>query len=451
MIKLAHLSDSHLGYEAYPALSPRGNNQRGEDVARALLGVVVDIEAYDADLVIHAGDLGEKPVINVRYMLLAQSLFKRLTKRADGARRPVILIAGNHDLPRSRKEACWLDLLGQLPDVYVVCHSYSVIDLGSKGYGPQFDNVMVHTLPHDTLKEVDFDLVRPIAGKRNILTSHGTAAGSDLFKRGLGREFAIPVDVLGREWEYVALGHYHKRGPVSLGGASDNRIWYCGSAENISFRDLRENGTERGYLQVELGDALKVTPVNLPLRRMLRLPVIEAAGMAPADIEAALVARVEKGDVESAVVGQVVEGISRDVWSLVDTQKARVAAKSALHYEITPNYVKSEDRGDAVTRELGDLSTLLDAEIAHSVPGELRQRVTLLARHLLGSALNTPEEVEAEAFVEGVLEDDSRSEPGLMGGEPTASVSDTPESVPLKKTRAKKASAKKTTSARDVS
>jgi DNA repair exonuclease SbcCD nuclease subunit len=395
-----------LGYEAYPALATSGNNQRGEDIARAFRNVVIDIEAYDPDFVIHGGDLGEKPKIEVRYMRLAQKMFARMTKRRDGSRRPVILIAGNHDLPRSRKEDCWLDMLDQLEHVYVVCHSYEVIDLGSKGYGPELDNVMVHAVPHDVLKEVDFDLVRPVAGKRNILTSHGVAAGSELFTRSLGREYAISSDVLARDWEYVALGHFHKRGPVSIAGARDNRIWYCGSSENISFRDLKENGTERGYLQVRLDPELVITPVNLPLRRMIRLPVIEAEGMSPEIIEATLLERVENGDVDGAVVGQVIDGISRDVWSLVDSGKVRARASLALHYEITPRYAKVETPRDEAARDLGDLSSLLDAEVVASVPGELRGRVLALARKLLGNALNTPEVTEEveDALVEVVAE-----------------------------------------------
>lgn len=73
------------------------------------------------------------------------------------------------------------------------------------------------------------------------------AGGSELFRRSMGREYAIATDVLSRDWDYVALGHWHKRGPVPLvsTGAAKNcdtgRVWYAGSSENMGFGDLRDH------------------------------------------------------------------------------------------------------------------------------------------------------------------------------------------------------------------
>jgi DNA repair protein SbcD/Mre11 len=394
-LRLAHFSDSHLGYEAYPALSAHGNNQRGEDIVRSFQAVTSDITGWDPDLVIHAGDVGERPKIGVNYMLVAQRRFYELTKRPDGRRRPVIVIAGNHDLPRSRKERCWLEILSQIPDVHVVCYSYEVIDLGGRGYGEEYEGVFVHALAHDALKEVDFDMVMPIAGKSNILTSHGVAAGSELFTRSLGREYAVPSEVLARDWVYVALGHFHKRGPVSIGARPDPRIWYSGSSENISFRDLRENGTARGYLRVTLGERLDVTSIDLPIRRMLRLPVVEGAGKSPQEIEELLLSRIKAEDLTGAIIGQFVEGVTRDVWSLVDVAKVKAAAKEALHYEVTVHHARTEST-DEVARELGDLAGLVRSEVETSVAEEYQAGVLTLSKFLLGSVLAVVEPVKDE-------------------------------------------------------
>jgi DNA repair exonuclease SbcCD nuclease subunit len=353
----------------------------------------------------------------------------------------VIIIAGNHDLPRSRKEACWLDLLNQIPDVHVVCHSYELIDLGARGYTGEIADVVVHALPHDTLKEIDFSLVQPVTGRRNILTSHGVAAGSELFTRSLGREYAIDTDTLLRDWEYVALGHFHKRGPVALGG-TPSRIWYSGSAENISFRDLRENGTERGYLQVELDGEVRVTSVDLPTRRMWRLPVVDATGLAPEDIEMLLLMRIAAQDLSGTVVGQVVEGVTRDVWSLVDMTRVRATAKEALHYEVTTRYVKDVNASHG-PGDLGDLGAVLSGEIERSVESQYRERVERLARSLLGSALAAGIETEDEASDEA-----SPGEAGPAVVEPVSVVSAATEVVAaettaVEKTVAKKATAKK--------
>src|SRR5690606_23438488 len=138
-------------------------------------------------------------------------LFTRMAgTRPDGTRRIVIVIAGNHELPRNRKDACWLDLLRPIPGMRVATTRYEqfTFDPDRDGCDPALAEVVIHALPHDTLKEIDFEVVRPVPGKVNVLVAHGVAGGSDLFVRSLGREYHIPTDVLCRDWDYVALGHW---------------------------------------------------------------------------------------------------------------------------------------------------------------------------------------------------------------------------------------------------
>lgn len=377
-LRIAHLSDTHLGYEAYPALSAAGNNQRGEDIVRAMNNVVNDILAWGPDLVIHSGDVLERPKTDIRYMLVAQKLFRRLAAVA-----PVVVIAGNHELPRSRKEACWLDLLAGTENLHVVTNNYEVIRPKS------LDGVNIHAVPHDVLKEIDQSVVVPSPSGLNILTSHGVATGSELFLRSLGREYAIEADTLLRDWKYVALGHWHRQGPVNLGatGVRQN-IWYAGSPENMGFRDLRDNGEQRGYLRVTVEDdgTCQVVPVQIPTRSMFRLPVLEGAGLESGEIAEALVARVQGAEIEGAVVGQVVTGVGRDLWSLVDVAKVRGSAKGALHYEITVKYPLVElgepgARGDG----MGAFEAAAKAEVAKLVPESLQPAVLEKAKALVGT------------------------------------------------------------------
>jgi len=202
--------------------------------------------------------------------------------------------------------------------------------------------------------------------------------------------------VLGRDWDYVALGHYHKRGPVAAGkrGGID-RAWYAGSAENISFRDLKANDTPRGYLRGEIGvgeesGSLVVEEVDLPIRLMKRLPVLEAAGMSVEEIEEGLITRVNEGVADGAVIGQIVEGVSRDMWSLVDIAKVRETAGRALHYEVTVRYGKVEREEGEGGGVVGDLGVVLDEVVASRVPEDLRADVLDMAKSLLGTALSGP-------------------------------------------------------------
>jgi hypothetical protein len=233
--------------------------------------------------------------------------------------------------------------------------------------------------------------------------------GSELFLRSLGREFPIDGDALMRDWDYVALGHFHKRGPVGgLRQGKTDRVWYSGSPEHVSFRDVRDNGGGKGYLRVEIDGAdLKVTPRDLPTRPMFRLPVIDAKDMSAGEITAALIANVESADISGAIVGQLVDNMNRDMWNLLDLVSVRRKAAGALHYVITPSYAQSTHtvgRGDG----LGNLGVVLEEQISTTVNAALAGDVRKLATTLLGSALSGPIDPEKPTSNEaGVSDADS--------------------------------------------
>lgn len=400
-LQLAHISDTHIGYETFAALSVAGNNLRGEDIVKALMRNVAEIVAADPPLVLHSGDVGDRSQLPTRDLLvIKQALATMAGIRPDGTRRQVVVISGNHDQPRSRRDACFLELWRGLPGLHVVTGAYEVIAVGDAENAPQeLGDVLVHCLPHDQLKEVEFDIIQPVAGATNILMSHGVAGGSDLYKRVLGREFAIPIDVMTRGWDYVALGHWHKQGPVAVGGYSDatSPIWYAGSTENMGFSDLiKGGGMGRGHLLVDVvrGQVPRVTRVDLPIRSMLRLETIDGTDLSPMALSEALVASVQAAPIAGAVVSQLVTGVPREIWNLVDRTAAERAARSAVHYAIVP---KHQTAAQATAQEqtlaespLGDLQEQLDAIIAVRIPTDIAEPVRSLAVNLLGSALNQP-------------------------------------------------------------
>jgi len=456
---IGHFSDTHLGYEAYPGLSASGNNQRGEDMVRAMRNVAEDIRAFDPPLVIHAGDVTERPKVDIRYMLVAQQLFTRLAEiRPDGSRRQVVIVAGNHEQPRSRKEVCWLELMSSIPGVTVVANSYQVLRFigGQNDVPAELDGVAVHCLPHDTLKEIDFTTVVPDpSASANILVAHGVAMGSELFTRAIGREYPIDGDMLARDWDYGALGHFHKRGPVSSGRRQGmDRVWYSGSPEHVSFRDLKDNNAGKGYLRVKLqGPALEVTPVDLPIRSMFRLPVIDATGKSAEQITEQMRANLASANLTGAVVGQIVEGVTRDMWSLIDISSVRKAAKDALHYEVSARYGQAEKIQGEVGQGggLGDLALILDEQIAVTTPVVIAEDVKRLATKLLGSVMAAgieapSDESSTEASGEPVAED-SAQEPlidSVLEGVAELVTDEAAEPAPaLKRAPAKKAATKK--------
>lgn len=409
-IRLAHFSDTHIGYEAYKALNSAGENQRAADFARAFVTACQEIIENDAPLVIHSGDVADRTHIPIRMMLLIRSWFAKVAGvRPDGSRRQLVVVAGNHEQPRNRKEACFLELFAGLPGVHIVTRGYQQIRFDgtgtSEGCDPALAGVVVHALPHDALKTVDYDEVRPVAGHINIFSTHGVAGGSELYVRSLGREFAVPGEVLARGWDYGALGHWHKQGPVSLvGGGFDRgqngvvdpdgrersgRIWYAGSTENSGFGDLADNGAERGWLDVVVtpGELPAVARRNIPIRPMVKLPRIDVSGLAPDEIRDRLIANIRDAELTGAVVAQPVEGAVREVWSLVDLGAIRAAAGMALHYDTVVKFTAAVNGSGDEHRGLGDVEAVLAERAEKLLADGERDGALAVARQLLAREL----------------------------------------------------------------
>lgn len=375
-VSIAHLSDTHLGYEMYDAISAGGTNQRGEDVVRAFRSAVSQICAWDPDLVIHSGDVADRPRVNVRYLLEIQRGIDQLRRRPDGSIRPVVIIAGNHDQSRNLQDVCYLELWRSLEGVHIVTRGYEQVDVAG---------VVVHALPHDSLRSVNLERVRPVDGRVNVLTTHGVAEGSDLFLRAVGREFPVPGSMLGRGWDYVALGHWHRQGPVDLGGTAGGRIWYAGSIETFGFGDLyNDEGVERGWLQVTItGHDVEIVPQVVQNRRMIRLPDLDASGLTPDQIVGGLVARVQAANTRRAVVGQRVLNVPRDVWNLSDVAAVRRAASDALFYRLWVRGPKGDAASGVERKSIGDVDELVKAVVDADVEEALRDQVWAAAQGLL--------------------------------------------------------------------
>src|SRR5258706_9991591 len=107
-MKVAHLADLHLGFRQFDRLTPRGTNQREADVADAFRRAVDDLLEQQPDLILIAGDVFH----SVRPTNAAILFFFQQLQRVHGALpdTPIVMIAGNHDTPRSTETGTILRL-----------------------------------------------------------------------------------------------------------------------------------------------------------------------------------------------------------------------------------------------------------------------------------------------------------------------------------------------------
>jgi len=111
-MRLVHLSDLHLGYRQYQRLTPGGVNQREADVATTFRTAIDRVIAIRPDVVVVAGDVFHSVRPTNQAILHAFIQFGRLVHALPES--IVVLVAGNHDTPRSAETGGILQLFAQL-------------------------------------------------------------------------------------------------------------------------------------------------------------------------------------------------------------------------------------------------------------------------------------------------------------------------------------------------
>lgn len=255
-IRLAHISDTHLGYRALGKTNPiTGRNQRSVDVENAFAFAIDDILQRNVDLVVHSGDLFNQ----TRPPYAAIGAAMRQFRKVEDAGIPVVVIGGNHDTPRLRSSGSVFSLMQLVaPNIHFVGgYKTEIIPF------PELD-LTVTAVPHGHLTEPVPPAVFPSPATRNVLITHGFVPGIAPQVHKEPGEEEVDELLLLPDFDYIALGHYHIRGSVR-----DN-AWYAGSTERFGFGD---EPVETGYLIVELGnrgDTPRIETIRTPCRPMLR-------------------------------------------------------------------------------------------------------------------------------------------------------------------------------------
>ena len=330
-MKLAHIADPHLGIRQYHRQTPSGINQREADIAHAFRAAVDGVIEARPDAVVVAGDLFHSVRPTNAAIVFAFRQFQRLREALPGA--PVVLIAGNHDTPRSTEtgsilrlfEELGIDVASEEPRRFV----YPALDLS------------VLAVPHQALMSGTRPVLRPEGDeRRRVLLLHGEIEGVFPFDRS-GAEYGGAVlgleELAPTEWSYVALGHYHVQHRVAP------RVWYAGSLEYVSpnlwgeLVDEADHGSRgKGWLlaDVDRGTAQRRT---VPLaREILDLEPIEADGLQAETIDALIAARVGAvpGGVADKVVRLLVHNIPRHVARELNHAAVRALKAVALHFQL---------------------------------------------------------------------------------------------------------------------
>ncbi|MBI5156860.1 MAG: exonuclease SbcCD subunit D [Acidimicrobiia bacterium] len=289
-MKVLHTSDWHVGKRL-------DRHDRMDDHAAAIDAVAAIAESEAVDLVLHSGDLFDRPVPPVDALRLG---LLGLVRLADGGR-PVVVVAGNHDSPELFDTLApflapfGVHLVGRIrpPDeggivsvdtaagrAHIACFPFlraaQVVDFMARTddwYGEYADRVRKITERYAVA-------LGAIAGKDDatFLLGHFMVGGVKVDTAGprgerdlhIGQAYAATEAAVPASLDYVALGHIHAPQPVPGARVPAE---YAGSLLQLDFGEAEE---EKRVVLVETRPGVPATVRSIPIAAGRRL--VRAAG-----------------------------------------------------------------------------------------------------------------------------------------------------------------------------
>lgn len=325
-MKLVHLSDLHLGFRQYQRLTQTGLNQREADVAVAFKRAIDQIIQLRPDVIVIGGDVFHSVRPTNPAILSAYTHFARLVHMLPDT--IIVMVAGNHDTPRTAETGCILRLFSSL--------GITVVDSEAKSLRFDGHDLHVFAVPDGVKPRPRYD-PDPTA-KYNVLLLHDEVEGvinrfGTLAERTAG-DLTL-ANLAPHKWNYVALGHYHVYHRVAPNAYYSGSIEY--SSTNV-WGEVDEERTKRvpgkGFIEHDL-DTGEHRFHSIPLaRRVVDIPEISGAGLTAAELSEAICAAVDgcDGGIDDLIVRVIVRDVPRHVLRDLDHRKIREFKRRALHF-----------------------------------------------------------------------------------------------------------------------
>jgi len=370
-MRLVHLSDLHLGFRQYARQTSAGGNQREADVAATCARAIGQVIALAPDVVLVAGDVFHSVRPPNTAIVDAFQQFGRL--RAALPEALIVMIAGNHDVPRASDAGCILQLFAEL-GVHVVYRGPERIEDLRR-------DLAVMAVPYATPGTAPATPVFVADSNRrfNVLLVHDEVRGVVPDAAQPGDRLYTPIDPVTFEdapWDYIGLGHYHVYRPIHVTHAATGRripTYYSGSLDYTStnpWSDVREEtgrngaapGEGKGFIEHDLVTGAHRFHTVTVSRRLLDLPRLDAAELTASELDARIAASVAAAGemITDAIVRLVVTNVSRHVLRTLDYAPLRELRRRAMHFQLDAR------RPDVVETTAG-----------HTAPG---RRITLRDR-----------------------------------------------------------------------
>lgn len=349
-MKFCHISDTHLGFNAYRKVDPvSGINQRELDADFVFEKAVDKIIDLKPDFVIHTGDLFDsyRPANRVVSFAL-----KQLIKLSEVTK--VIIISGNHSTPKTFHYGSIFELFEFFPQLNTAYKgSYQTF---------QFGKSIIHAVPQcldDKQFHCELKKVKIKKDFFNILAVHCGIGGLKQYSMDDFRETLLPQEYLGMsaghslkksvpsqnlDFDYIALGHYHGFSQVN------NKTFYSGSTERFS---LNEADEEKGFIYYDLTKK-KVSFITLPARKMFNLR-IDCLSLSPVEVKDKISSLLKSTKTKNSIFKLKLDNLSKETYREIDNDEIKKLSSNAIQFIFEPN-LSNESGAETTGQEIGNIN-----------------------------------------------------------------------------------------------
>lgn len=271
MLRVIHVSDLHLGIRFKQLIGDDVHKFVNEHILDNVLMSVEYALEVGADIYLLTGDIFNKIRHSLEYSHLLVEIFKRLVDSGVY----IVLVAGNHDIPRISGVHNALYLVNRLGlDRFVFVEHPVDKPIVFKAEGGKVGLVplpYVHATG-DPREKIEKYILSLYEGVRDldyrILAAHMDVLGAryselDILIRSFYMlPYRLPPETFHPElFDYIALGHIHLH--QSIRGYSN--MWYPGSIDRVNFGEV---GQSKGFMCVDIDEDVKsnfieTEPINM--------------------------------------------------------------------------------------------------------------------------------------------------------------------------------------------
>jgi DNA repair protein SbcD/Mre11 len=350
-MKILHTADTHLGYSAYRKVTEEGINQREQDTYNSFKQFIDYAIENQPDYIIHAGDLFDSVRPNNRAITFAVNQILRLSKQNI----PFIIIAGNHEHPKLKETGHIFSVFEHIEHVHPVYHGVYEKKLFKKNN----KKTVFHLIPQSNLKEEyekEIKKLKPDSeADYNIVVSHGAVKGIKAFSMNELNELFIPADFLSKDFDYIALGHYHTYTRLN------ERSYYSGSTEKLSFTEAED---QKGFIEVNLDKKIPdANFVKIENREMINLEEINCENLEIDEIMKKIKQKIQKIQPKEKIFRLNLQRIPYHIYRAIDFSEIKKISNQAVHSEIKTEIIRDDLKNQNINPKIDPLTNEFQAYI----------------------------------------------------------------------------------------